>query len=184
MWAPRSAEQTATMAPASRVWQGTGRVHRSNCLRWLTFSRRPTPPGCRVGGGVVVGGSAGVVVLEATETVSYYRDVRVDAGGCGGDELPVLGDPDRRDDRVGGGVDDADRGGGRAVGDVSGVFVGCDYVNTACVSPTGMVAVTITCWRITATTATFPEAVPENEEVVPVNAVSTWVLPSGVTAGR
>jgi hypothetical protein len=29
----------------------------------------------------------------------------------------------------------------------------------------------------------FPEAVPENEEVVPVN-VSTWVLPSGVTVGR
>ena len=33
------------------------------------------------------------------------------------------------------------------------------------------------------TTATFPEAVRENEEVVPVN-VSTWVLPSGVTVGR
>jgi hypothetical protein len=32
--------------------------------------------------------------------------------------------------------------------------------------------------------ASFPEAVPENEEVVPVNAVSTWVLPSGVTVGR
>lgn len=32
--------------------------------------------------------------------------------------------------------------------------------------------------------ATFPEAVRENEEVVPVNAVSTWVLPSVVTAGR
>jgi hypothetical protein len=31
--------------------------------------------------------------------------------------------------------------------------------------------------------ATLPEAVPENEEVVPVN-VSTWVLPSGVTVGR
>nr|GLK35384.1 hypothetical protein GCM10017611_22360 [Rhodococcus wratislaviensis] len=85
---------------------------------------------------MVVGGSAGVVVLEATETVSYYRDVRVDAGGCGGDELPVLGDPDRRDDRVGGGVDDADRVGGRAVGDVSGVFVG-DDVNTACGGPKG-----------------------------------------------
>jgi hypothetical protein len=28
------------------------------------------------------------------------------------------------------------------------------------------------------------EAVPEIEEVVPVNAVSTWVLPSGVTVGR
>ncbi|THA32821.1 hypothetical protein E6W17_32715 [Streptomyces sp. A1547] len=41
-----------------------------------------------------------------------------------------------------------------------------------------------TCWRTTATTATFPEAVRENEEVVPVNAVSTWVLPSGVTVGR
>ncbi len=35
-----------------------------------------------------------------------------------------------------------------------------------------------------ATTASFPEAVRENEEVVPVNAVSTWVLPSGVTVGR
>ncbi|QLE70242.1 hypothetical protein FGW37_00170 [Streptomyces rectiverticillatus] len=34
-----------------------------------------------------------------------------------------------------------------------------------------------------AATATFPEAVQESEEVVPVN-VSTWVLPSGVTAGR
>jgi hypothetical protein len=33
-------------------------------------------------------------------------------------------------------------------------------------------------------TATLPEAVRENEEVVPVNAVSTWVLPSGVTVGR
>jgi hypothetical protein len=41
-----------------------------------------------------------------------------------------------------------------------------------------------TCWRTTATTARFPEAVRENEEVVPVNAVSTWVLPSGVTVGR
>jgi hypothetical protein len=30
----------------------------------------------------------------------------------------------------------------------------------------------------------LPEAVRENEEVVPVNAVSTWVLPSGVTVGR
>jgi hypothetical protein len=40
-----------------------------------------------------------------------------------------------------------------------------------------------TCWRTTATTASFPEAVQENEEVVPVN-VSTWVLPSGVTVGR
>ena len=40
-----------------------------------------------------------------------------------------------------------------------------------------------TCWRITATTASFPEAVRENEEVVPVN-VSTWVLPSGATGGR
>ncbi|AEW98210.1 hypothetical protein SCATT_p00170 (plasmid) [Streptantibioticus cattleyicolor NRRL 8057 = DSM 46488] len=30
----------------------------------------------------------------------------------------------------------------------------------------------------------FPEAVREIEEVVPVNAVSTWVLPSGVTVGR
>ncbi|MYV71104.1 hypothetical protein GT043_35265 [Streptomyces sp. SID2131] len=39
-------------------------------------------------------------------------------------------------------------------------------------------------WRTAATAATFPEAVRENEEVVPVNAVSTWVLPSGVTVGR
>ncbi|GGS23283.1 hypothetical protein GCM10010252_73030 [Streptomyces aureoverticillatus] len=39
-------------------------------------------------------------------------------------------------------------------------------------------------WRTTATTDTFPEAVRENEEVVPVNTVSTWVLPSGVTVGR
>ncbi|MFE6922023.1 hypothetical protein ACFVAV_13315 [Nocardia sp. NPDC057663] len=42
-----------------------------------------------------------------------------------------------------------------------------------------------TCWRTTAAAATFPEAVQETEEVVPVNAVSTWVLPSdGVTVGR
>lgn len=39
-------------------------------------------------------------------------------------------------------------------------------------------------WPTPATAATFPGAVPENEEVVPVNAVSTWVLPSGVTVGR
>ncbi|CNF14857.1 Uncharacterised protein [Mycobacterium tuberculosis] len=39
-------------------------------------------------------------------------------------------------------------------------------------------------WRTTAAAASLPEAVPENEEVVPVNAVSTWVLPSGVTVGR
>ncbi|KAB1162302.1 hypothetical protein F6X68_00120 [Micromonospora sp. AMSO12t] len=39
-------------------------------------------------------------------------------------------------------------------------------------------------WRATASTATLPTAVRENEEVVPVNAVSTWVLPSGVTVGR
>jgi hypothetical protein len=39
-------------------------------------------------------------------------------------------------------------------------------------------------WRTTVTTASLPEAVRENEEVVPVNAVSTWVLPSGVTVGR
>lgn len=41
-----------------------------------------------------------------------------------------------------------------------------------------------TCWRTAAAAASFPEAVRENEEVVPVNAVSTWVLPSGVTVGR
>ena len=40
-----------------------------------------------------------------------------------------------------------------------------------------------TCWWTTATTATFRNAVRENEEVVPVN-VSTWVLSSGVTVGR
>lgn len=39
-------------------------------------------------------------------------------------------------------------------------------------------------WRTTVTAASFPEAVRENEEVVPVNAVSTWVLPFGVTVGR
>lgn len=39
-------------------------------------------------------------------------------------------------------------------------------------------------WRPAAAAATFPEAVRENEEVVPVNAVSTWVLSSGVTVGR
>ena len=39
-------------------------------------------------------------------------------------------------------------------------------------------------WRTAAAAASLPEAVPENEEVVPVNAVSTWVLPSGVTVGR
>lgn len=41
-----------------------------------------------------------------------------------------------------------------------------------------------TCCPTPAATATFPEAVRENEEVVPVNAVSTWVLSSGVTVGR
>jgi hypothetical protein len=34
-----------------------------------------------------------------------------------------------------------------------------------------------------ATAVSVPEAVPETEEVVPVN-VSTWVLPIGVTVGR
>jgi hypothetical protein len=38
-------------------------------------------------------------------------------------------------------------------------------------------------WRTTPTTANFPEAVRENEEVVPVN-MPTWVLSSGVTVGR
>jgi|ERR1035438_5483021 hypothetical protein len=38
-------------------------------------------------------------------------------------------------------------------------------------------------WRTTATVATLPEAVRENEEVVSVD-VSTWVLLSGVTVGR
>ena len=39
-------------------------------------------------------------------------------------------------------------------------------------------------WRTTATHCYFPEAVRENEEVVPVNEESTWVLLSGVTVGR
>jgi hypothetical protein len=34
------------------------------------------------------------------------------------------------------------------------------------------------------TTASFTEAVRENEEVVPVNAISTWVLLHGVTVVR
>ena len=34
------------------------------------------------------------------------------------------------------------------------------------------------------TTASLAEAVQQNEEVVPVNALPTWVLPSGVTVGR
>jgi hypothetical protein len=38
-------------------------------------------------------------------------------------------------------------------------------------------------WLAAATTATFPAAVRETEEVVPVN-LTTWVLPSGVTVGR
>jgi hypothetical protein len=33
-------------------------------------------------------------------------------------------------------------------------------------------------------TASLSGTVQENEEVVPVNAVSTWVLPSGVMVGR
>ncbi|MZE71663.1 hypothetical protein GTW93_22280 [Streptomyces sp. SID5789] len=40
-----------------------------------------------------------------------------------------------------------------------------------------------TCWRPTPGAASFPVAVRQSEEVVPVN-VSTWVLPSGVTVGR
>jgi hypothetical protein len=39
-------------------------------------------------------------------------------------------------------------------------------------------------WPTTATTATVPEAVQESEEVIPVNATSTWVLLSEVTVGR
>lgn len=58
------------------------------------------------------------------------------------------------------------------------------YQARAKLSLTGHGASEKTRWRTTATTATFPEAVRENEEVVPVNAVSTWVLPSGVTVGR
>jgi len=39
-------------------------------------------------------------------------------------------------------------------------------------------------WRAAAAAATFPAAVPAVEEVVSVDAVSTWVLPCGVTVGR
>jgi hypothetical protein len=64
---------------------------------------------------------------------------------------------------------------------------GCESVGSCWLSVTafaaGPGASAKTCWWTTATTATFPEAVPENEEVVPVN-VSTWVLPSGVMVGR
>ncbi|RZD80855.1 hypothetical protein C0Q60_14420 [Streptomyces albidoflavus] len=38
--------------------------------------------------------------------------------------------------------------------------------------------------RATEATATFPEAVREKKEVVPVNAVTPWVLSSGATVGR
>ncbi|GAA0700581.1 hypothetical protein GCM10009548_86890 [Streptomyces malaysiensis subsp. malaysiensis] len=48
----------------------------------------------------------------------------------------------------------------------------------------GRAGVAKTRWGTTAVTATFLEAVRENEEVVPVDTVSTWVLPSGVTVGR
>ena len=64
---------------------------------------------------------------------------------------------------------------------------GCESVGSCWLSVTafaaGPGASAKTCWWTTATTATFPEAVRETEEVVPVN-VSTWVLPSGVTVGR
>ncbi|MFJ9348656.1 hypothetical protein [Streptomyces sp. NPDC101237] len=39
-------------------------------------------------------------------------------------------------------------------------------------------------WRGTAAPARFLTAVRENQEVVPVNTLTTWVLPSGVTVGR
>lgn len=39
-------------------------------------------------------------------------------------------------------------------------------------------------WRAGVPAASFAEAVRESEEVVPVNAVTTWVLPSGVAVGR
>jgi len=39
-------------------------------------------------------------------------------------------------------------------------------------------------WWATATAATFPAAVRETEEVVPVNAVSPWVLLPEVTVRR
>ena len=39
-------------------------------------------------------------------------------------------------------------------------------------------------WGIAAGAATVPATVRGIEEVVPVDAVSTWVLPSGVTVGR
>lgn len=64
---------------------------------------------------------------------------------------------------------------------------GCESVGPCRLSVTALAsghrASAKTCWRTTATTATFLEAVREIEEVVPVN-VSTWVLPSGVTVGR
>ncbi|PSK72914.1 hypothetical protein C6W96_10175 [Streptomyces sp. CS149] len=43
---------------------------------------------------------------------------------------------------------------------------------------------TKTPWWATAILATFSSAVLKTEEVVPVNAMSTWVLPCGVTVGR
>ncbi|MYT48122.1 hypothetical protein GTY89_38775 [Streptomyces sp. SID5471] len=43
---------------------------------------------------------------------------------------------------------------------------------------------TKTRWADHGAPASLPAAVRKNEEVVPVNAVSTWVLPSGVTVGR
>ncbi|PVD06917.1 hypothetical protein DBP21_10425 [Streptomyces sp. CS147] len=39
-------------------------------------------------------------------------------------------------------------------------------------------------WRPPTLPATFSRAVLKTEEVVPVNAMSTWVLPCGVTVGR
>jgi hypothetical protein len=64
---------------------------------------------------------------------------------------------------------------------------GCESVGSCWLSVTayaaGPGASAKTCGWTTAITATFPEAVRETEEVVPVN-VSTWVLSSGVTVGR
>ena len=41
-----------------------------------------------------------------------------------------------------------------------------------------------TCWQSTANAANLLNAVRTNEEVEPVDAVNTWVLPSGITVGR
>nr|BFD83597.1 hypothetical protein StreXyl84_29980 [Streptomyces sp. Xyl84] len=91
----------------------------------------------------------------------------------------------RRPHRLDGGIGQAERvrrRGGR-LGDARPHTVALSRIiepaGIPCPGPRAEIA-----WRTPATTATFPEAVRENEEVVPVNAVSTWVLSSGVTVGR